>query len=118
MSFEQFLQQYSQYISIAIFILIAIVLAIYLIVPLVKRGKKPVREEKQVDQQAFYQALGGVNNVIRTEMKGSRLSVELNEMNAYDKDKLKALGVVRVIVMKTKLILLVGESFKQMGEKK
>ena len=114
MTFEHFLQEYSQYISFAVFALIAIVVIIYVLLPLLRRNKKPKIEVKRVELNEFYEALGGETNVIAFELNGSRLSVELLDMKNFDKEKLKSLGVVRIIEMKTRLMLLVDESFKHL----
>lgn len=114
MTFEHFLQENSQYISFTIFLLIAIVLTIYVLLPLLRKKKRPKTEVKKVELNEFYEALGGENNVSTFELNGSRLSVELIDMKNFDKEKLKALGVIRVIEMKTRLMLLVDESFKHL----
>jgi len=113
MTFEQFLKEYSTHISIGVFVLIVIVLALYFLLPLF-RAKKPTPEPlKSVEKNDFNLALGGEDNVKSLQLNGSRLSVELNDMTKFDKDKLKKLGVVRIITMKTKLILLVDASFNK-----
>ena len=116
MTFEQFLREYSQYISIAIFVIIVIVLALYIFIPLFKRKQPKKPDNKHVDVSNFQLALGGSDNILSISLSGSRLSVELVDMSAFDKDKLKALGVSRIVVMKTKLILLVDERFKHLGK--
>lgn len=118
MEFEQFLKDNAVYLSIAVFVLIAFVLLLYLIVPRIIRHKKIAPVETAVDPTKFYTALGGHDNVKSLELNGSRLSVELQDVHLPDRDMLKELGVIRVITMKSKLVLLVDSSFQQLIEKK
>lgn len=118
MEFEQFLRDYAIYISVGVFLIIALFLIFYLLYPLVLKKKKQKPSTPPLDQNQFYLALGGKENVKNIELNGSRLSVELNDMNKYVRDQLRDLGVVRIITMKEKLILLVDESFQILVEKK
>lgn len=114
MTFEQFLRDFSEEISIAMFVFIAIILLIYLLIPILKKRKAKAPEVKKVDEDEFNLALGGKDNIKAVSLNGSRLSVELVDMKKFDREKLKELGVVRVIVMQTKLILLVDERFQKL----
>ena len=118
MEFEQFLRDYAIYISIGVFVIIALFLLFYLFYPLILKRNKKKPATPQLDENQFYLALGGKDNVKHIELNGSRLSVELIDMNQYVRDQLRDLGVVRIITMKEKLILLVDESFKVLVEKK
>lgn len=117
MEFEAFLKEYGIYLSIAIFVLVIIFILFMVLYPRLKKGSQ-VDEVKRVDEDAFYLALGGKDNIKSIRQNGSRLSVELIDMTRYDKDKLKDLGVPKIIVMTNKLVLLVDESFKQIGKEK
>lgn len=110
MEFEAFLKEYGIYISLGLFGLIVLFLIFYFVYPRLKQEK--TEEIKVVDPNQFYLALGGEDNITKLSMTGSRLSVELNDMGKYQEEQLKTLGVIRIIVMKSKLVLLVDETFK------
>ena len=116
MDFEAFLKEYGIYFSIGLFVLIALFLLFYFLYPLFNRHKQV--EKRQVDANQFYLALGGEDNVKNLTLNGSRLSVELVDLDSYNLDKLKELGVVRLIKMKTKIVLLVDSSFKSLTKEK
>lgn len=57
----------------------------------------------------FYQALGGKENILALEARGSRLVVQLQDYSLYQNGKLKELGVSSLIKMSNKLTLVIGQ---------
>ena len=76
--------------------------AIILIVFLIRRNRKP----KVVDTD-WFMALGGKENIKEAIAVGSRLSLNLVDKEAIDRDRLKELGVSSVLVMSNKVTLVI-----------
>lgn len=73
-----------------------------------KRNKK---EEKKVEfkienNDELLETFGGKENIEQVELKGSRLSIQLKDMNLFNKEKIKEFGIDRILLMSNKIILI------------
>ena len=103
---NNFLSSYAFYIALGVVILIAI--AIVLIVVLSKRKKQPKinKQDVVIDTNEWLIALGGKENIIEKEAKGSRLVLRLNDPSLINEEKLKELGVSNIMKMSNKITLV------------
>lgn len=111
MTFNDFLKDYAFFIALTIFSVIIILLIFFLLIPKLKKEEPPV-VTLDIDKSAFYELLGGAANVMSVSLNGSRLSVELKDQSLAQIEELKKHGVLRVIVMQSKLVLLVSNEVK------
>lgn len=111
MTFNDFLREYAFFIALTIFSVIIILLIFFLLLPKLKKEETPA-PELDIDKSAFDELLGGSDNIIKISLNGSRLSVELKDQSLAQLDELKKHGVLRVIVMQTKLVLLISNDLK------
>ena len=83
-------------------IILVVILAIFLSGR--KHKKAPKRE---IVTSAYYEALGGADNVISHSRTGSRINLVLKDYEALDKEKLKEAGVDGFIKMSDRLVLVI-----------
>ena len=85
-----------------------VLLSIILILVFAKRKKAvPVSKKTPISASAYLEALGGSDNVISHERKGSRIVLELKDYDIVDREKLKEAGVDGFIMMSSKLTLVI-----------
>lgn len=113
MTFAAFLEQYAVVISLVV----AGILLLILLLLVVFTKRPQVQEEVAIGENDFIAALGGKANVTDLTLRGSRLSVVLNDQSKINEAQLKKHGVSRVITMQDKLILLVEEALKEKLQK-
>ena len=103
---NNFLSSYAFYIALGVVILIAI--AIVLIVVLSRRKKQPKinKQDVVIDTNEWLIALGGKENILEKEAKGSRLVLKLNDPEKINEEKLKELGVSNIMKMSNKITLV------------
>lgn len=111
MSFNEFISGYWYYLVIGIVGIILIVLAIIL---LLKKDKKPV--QKIASKEEYIQALGGLDNILSHELKGSRIVLKLANYQSIDQEKIKEAGVDSFVLMSDKLTLVVKTDPKKVYE--
>ena len=107
-----------QYIAFAIpcgFVLLGI--TIWTIIILIKRSRvlknnekiaqeNAIRSEPLVIDDSIVDYLGGLDNILRLELKGNtRLFVKINDFKIVDKEKIKSLNI-RILEMSDKLVLV------------
>ena len=73
------------------------------------KGNK--KEEKKVEfkienNDELLSTFGGKENIEQVELKGSRLSIQLKDMNLFNKEKIKEFGIDRILLMSNKIILI------------
>lgn len=107
LDFNIWLRDYGYIIAIVVALLIAIIV-IFLLIRNKKKGKKKINEV----HNEIIVSLGGIENVVDADAKMSRLNVILKDYSSIDEEKLKELGISRIIKMSNKLTLLVGEEAK------
>ena len=110
-----FFKNYGFYIALSLVILIAIIVTI-LLVRNHHKGKKNANSLKGLLND-IVEALGGRENIKNMEAKMSRLHIALIEDTNINIERLKELGVERVIKMSNKITLLVGNSATELADK-
>ena len=87
-------------------VIAAIILVVILAILLSGRKHKKAPKRKIVTS-AYYEALGGADNVISHSRTGSRINLVLKDYEALDKEKLKEAGVDGFIKMSDRLVLVI-----------
>ena len=101
---NNFLRDYGWVLAI---IAAAIVLIVVFIIFIVMRVQKKKVPQRAVSVSAYMEALGGVDNIISHELRGSRIVIALHDFSLLDKEKLKEVGVDSFILMSDKLTLVI-----------
>ena len=70
----------------------------------------------KVNNNDWFNALGGKENVKEISAVGSRLSLNLLDKEAIDREKLKTLGVSSVVSMSNKVTLVIEGKAEQIAE--
>ena len=70
----------------------------------------------KVDNNEWFEALGGKENVKEISAVGSRLSLNLLDKDAIDREKLKTLGVSSVVTMSNKVTLVIEGKAEKIAE--
>lgn len=104
-SFNRFLQDYGLYLALGVAALIIIV-ALAILFPYYLKRKKGKPAPRLIDKTAYVTALGGAENILSKELKGSRIVLHLADNSKVDKEKLKEAGVDGFILMSDKLTLV------------
>lgn len=91
-------------------VLFAVLLILFLYFYLKRRKKNQVIDQPVVvDANKWVNALGGSNNIVSSEAKGSRLIVYVNDNSEVNKDELHDLGVSSIISSQDKVTLVLKE---------
>lgn len=98
-----FFKEYGLFVVLALIFLIVAIVAFLLI-----RNARHKNNQQNDLLESIVEALGGRDNIQNMEAKMSRLIVELSDDNLVDLDRLKQIGVARVIKMSNKMTLLIG----------
>ena len=77
-------------------------------------SKKP--SKAKVNNDDWFNAVGGKDNIKEINALGSRLSLSLNNQESIDRVKLKALGVSSVLVMSNKVTLVIEGKAEKIAE--
>ena len=103
---NHFFSSYAFYIALGVAILI--IVAIILIVIFSKRKGKPTvnKQDVKIDTNEWLEALGGRDNIMEKEAKGSRLVLKLQNPELINEEKLKELGVSNIMKMSNKITLV------------
>ena len=70
----------------------------------------------KVNNDEWFNALGGKENVKEINAVGSRLSLNLADKDAIDREKLKTLGVSSVVTMSNKVTLVIEGKAERIAE--
>lgn len=101
---NNFLKEYGWIFAVVItVILLATILVIVLL------NKRP-KTDKNI---AIYDYLGGKDNIIEENVKGSRLTLKLENKTLIDKEGLRKLGVMNIVEMNEKITLVLGPKLKK-----
>ena len=95
-------------ISAVALVLVLIILTKIIFVVRSRKDKIEIKSDA-IDNNAWVNALGGNENIISLEAKGSRLIVKVNKNELINKDELHALGVTSVIASQDKVTLVLKE---------
>ena len=112
LDFNTFLHDYGWIFAVALAGIILIVVGIIVLTHIRKKPKKRV-----IDESAYYDALGGKDNLIGHELVGSRIKLELKDYDAIDKQKLTEAGVDGFIMMSNRLTLVIKGDAKEVYER-
>ena len=110
---------FSQYGYIILIILSVILVAgfIFMLVLFFKarynEKNKAVNDEK--NKILYYEALGGENNVLGVESKGSRLVIRLKDYSLMNEEKLKELGLDSSLKATDKITFIVGQKASEIA---
>lgn len=98
---------------------VALVLIIVALVVIFIRRKpsEPKEEEKPIDDNQWLVALGDKDNIKVVTVRGSRLSVELNDDKNINRELLTELGVKSIITMSNKLILVIEKNASEIANR-
>ena len=110
MEFNEFLMNNAWWITICFAGAIVLVIGLILIFG---KKKKSAPSKKEIPVSSYLEALGGEDNVISHERKGSRIVLELRDYEAVDREKLKEAGVDGFIMMSSKLTLVIKGDAEQ-----
>ncbi len=94
-----------------IYLVLVLVITISFLILLIVRRKETKRKNSEVVKQNsnlnnLYSYLGDKENVLSHELKGTRLTLVLKDYQKVDREKLKEIGVERVLSMSNKYILV------------
>jgi phosphotransferase system IIB component len=108
MNFNEFNSKY-WWIYLAIVIVILLSFLIILISKKISKEKKKAKIRQNSNLNNIYSYLGGRENVVSHDLIGTRLTLVLKDYQKVNREKLKEIGVERVLSMSNKYIL-VGEA--------
>ena len=95
--------QYIQYIIIGV-VLIIVLLAI------LKANKK----DANLDFNKLVEALGGKENIVKTEINLSRFKVTLKDVTKANKESIQKLGAKGIVEIDNQLKIILGNNSKQL----
>ena len=114
-NYTVFLDQ-TQILTICLVVSIVVVVGTLVTFLLLKKfNKLPFKSNKKVEKKAEFKienndellaTFGGKENIEQVELKGSRLSIQLKDMNLFNKEKIKEFGIDRILLMSNKIILI------------
>lgn len=110
-SLNDFLRDYGLYLALGVVALILVVALAILLPYFLKKGRG--KKGKIASKGEYLSALGGEENVLSKELKGSRIVLHLADYSKVDRQKLLEVGVDGFIEMEDKLTLVLkGDSEK------
>lgn len=96
-----------------VYLVVVFIISLSFLVLLITKKKEADKRKDEIKQNAdlsnVYSYLGDKDNVVSHELKGTRLTLVLKDYQKVNRDKLKEIGVERVLSMSNKYIL-VGEA--------
>ena len=99
--------------SVALVLIIAALVVIFIR----RKPSEPKEEEKPIDDNQWLVALGDKDNIKAVTVRGSRLSVELNDDKNINRELLTELGVKSIITMSNKLILVIEKNASEIANR-
>jgi len=106
-AFNEFLKDNAVWIALFFFSLIGLTL---IIIFAINRKKTPAKISSALDSDAIVIALGGKDNLLQIDAKGSRLFVSVKQKDLLNKEGLKSAGVTTIIEMSDKYVLVLSSS--------
>ena len=91
-------------------------LLLLLVIAMVIRFHLNKSPKVKVDNNEWFLALGGKENVKEINAVGSRLSLSLVDKEVIDREKLKTLGVSSVVAMSSKVTLVIEGKAEKIAE--
>lgn len=102
--------------NIIIWLVVLDVLLLLVVVFMVIRFHVTKSPKVKVNNDEWFVALGGKENVKEINAVGSRLSLNLADKDAIDREKLKTLGVSSVVTMSNKVTLVIEGKAEKIAE--
>ncbi|NCA97114.1 MAG: hypothetical protein EOM77_02900 [Bacteroidia bacterium] len=113
-AFNEFLKDNAVWIALFFFSLIVLTL---IIIFASNRKKTSAKTLSTLNSDAILSALGGKENLISIDAKGSRLFVSVKQKSLLNKEGLKVAGVTSIIEMSDKYILVFNISAETIRSK-
>lgn len=98
------------YICVGIVALILICIGLIFLISYLKNKNK---NNKKIDKNELFLSLGGEENIVNFEQKGSRLNIFFKNKDLIDVDKLKDLGFNNYILLSNKITFTLDENLKK-----
>ena len=96
--------------SIPIYVLMVIsIMAFVLIAAWIIKNQKTKLSSKALNLEAFYDALGGKDNLISTRANISKIHLKLKNKSKITPIKLKELGVSGIIAKSDEVVIIIGK---------
>ena len=102
--------------NIIIWLAVIDALLLLMVVIMVIRFHVTKSPKVKVNNDEWFNALGGKENVKEINAVGSRLSLNLADKDAIDREKLKTLGVSSVVTMSNKVTLVIEGKAEKIAE--
>ena len=102
--------------NIIIWLAVLDALLLLVVVIMVIRFHVTKSPKVKVNNDEWFNALGGKENVKEINAVGSRLSLNLADKDAIDREKLKTLGVSSVVTMSNKVTLVIEGKAEKIAE--
>ena len=102
--------------NIVIWVSVIDALLLLLVIIMVIRFHVTKSPKVKVDNNEWFIALGGKENVKEINAVGSRLSLNLVDKEIIDREKLKTLGVSSVVTMSNKVTLVIEGKAEKIAE--
>ena len=106
----------SDNIPLIIWLAVVDALLIIVVVLMFIRYKVKSSPKNKVNNDDWFNALGGKENVKEINATGSRLSLNLIDKEKIDREKLKTLGVSSVVTMSNKVTLVIEGKAEKIAE--
>ena len=102
--------------NIIIWLIVLDALLLLVVVIMVIRFHVTKSPKVKVNNDEWFMALGGKENVKEINATGSRLSLNLVDKEIIDREKLKTLGVSSVVTMSNKVTLVIEGKAEKIAE--
>jgi len=101
-----------------IYIVIGVVVVMGLLLIYLKNAKtKPSKITKnKVDLSGLFEAIGGKDNLVKSEANGSKVIFTLKNPKAISQEGLKALGASGIVASKDKVTVIFGKTSELLVE--
>lgn len=95
--------------------IIAIVCIILFVIIRKNRNEKIITTRIDKTNQLI-KLLGGFDNIVKHEFKGSRFKVELKDINVADKEAIQNLGATGIMEVNNTLQIILGKESQKLSE--
>lgn len=99
------------YIVLPIVILV-LGISLFFVVKAIRKNK--FLETRKKSNNELILALGGKENIVNVQARGSRLTLVLKDYEVVNEEKLKMHGVSSIIKMSEKITLVIGQESKEL----
>ena len=102
--------------NLIIWLIVVDALLLLVVIVMVIRFHVTKSPKVKVNNDDWFMALGGKENIKEINAVGSRLSLNLVDKDIIDREKLKTLGVSSVVSMSNKVTLVIEGKAEQIAE--